>query len=223
MSPLEIVSAVSAEFLEQQLNLSDDLRAWRLVMLEPQDLPGRYGRAIRAIDHVLQAMKCEAVLGGGWAVWRHGYAERLTQDLDIALPVRRIDEFLRVAAVSGFEILPQPAGRWPKLRHVESGIQVDILPEGARPGTQLHPAPTAIPAPAAMGAAGFKVSYIQLNSLIELKIAAGRRKDLADVVALLKGNLEHIASLRQHLASVHPQYAAIFDQLVQSAQDEDER
>jgi hypothetical protein len=216
------MSAITAEFLAQQVELADRLRAGRSQMFEPQDLPDRFGRAIRGIDQILQAMHCEAVLGGGWAVWRHGYAERLTQDLDIALPAARIDEFLKVAAVSGFEVLPQPPGRWPKLRHVESGIEVDILPEGARPGVASNPAPSVIPAPAAMGAKGFKVRYIDLSSLIELKIAAGRRKDLADVVALVKGNLDQIPSLRQHLARVHPQYAATFDQLVQSARDEEE-
>lgn len=31
-------------------------------MFEPQDLPGRYGRVVRAIDRVLTACDCEAVV-----------------------------------------------------------------------------------------------------------------------------------------------------------------
>ena len=55
-------------------------------------------------------MNCVSVLAGGWAVWRHGYVGRVTEHVDIALPADRIDAFLRVAAVSGFEVLAQ-AGR----------------------------------------------------------------------------------------------------------------
>src|SRR5437868_15092330 len=96
---------ITLPFLTEQLELAEQLLAGRDAMLEPQDLPGRYGRAVRAIDHVLQATHIEAVLGGGWAVWRHGYAARITQDLDIALPTDQIDEFRRVASVSGFTLL----------------------------------------------------------------------------------------------------------------------
>src|SRR5262245_61370816 len=102
------MSGVTREFLTEQLELADQLLFGRETMLEPQDLPGRYGRAVRAVDHLLQVMECEAVLGGGWAVWRHGFVGRITQAIDIVLPADRVDEFLRVAAVSGFEVLPQP-------------------------------------------------------------------------------------------------------------------
>src|SRR5437762_3135204 len=113
-------------------------------MLEPQDLPGRYGSAVKAIDHVLHALDCAAILGGGWAVWRHGFFGRMTQDIDIVLPADRIEEFQRAAAVAGFEVLPQPEGRWPKVRQKETDVKVNILPEGARPGTAARPAPTVI-------------------------------------------------------------------------------
>ena len=53
----------------------------------------------------------------------------------------RVDEFLHVAGVSGFDVLPRQPGRWPKLVHKETGVRVDILPEGARPGTASHAKP----------------------------------------------------------------------------------
>ena len=43
----------TAEILTHQLQLADTLLAGRDRMLEPQDLPGRYGRVVRAIDQVL--------------------------------------------------------------------------------------------------------------------------------------------------------------------------
>jgi hypothetical protein len=131
--------------LIQQLELAETLLAGRNRMFEPQDLPGGYGRVVRELDQVLIACSCEAVVGGGWAVWRHGYLGRVTQDDHIALPKTRIDEFLRAASVSGFEEVKQPEGSWPKLLHRETGIEVDILPEGGRPGTASRPAPTTIP------------------------------------------------------------------------------
>ena len=126
---------LTADALTQQLDLGDILLAERSRMLEPQDLPGRYGRVVPALDQVVGACDCEAVVGGGWAVWRHGYVGRVTQDVVIALPKASVDDFLRAASVSGFELITQPEGRWPKLLHRETGIEVDILPEGGRPGT----------------------------------------------------------------------------------------
>src|SRR5689334_21635961 len=116
---------LTSEALGRQLELADTLLAGRDRMLEPQVLPGRYGRVVRALDQVLSACGCEGAVGGGWAVWRHGYVGRVTQDIDIALPKTCVDEFPRAAAVSGFDVMTQPEGIWPKLLHRPTGIQVD--------------------------------------------------------------------------------------------------
>ena len=183
-------------------------------MPEPQDLPGRYGRVVRAIDKVLNACDCEAVVSGGWAVWRHGYVGRVTQDVDIAIAKASVDDFLQAASVSGFETLPQPEGRWPKLQHRETGIEVDLLPEGGRPGTASRPAPTTIPHPKSMGAIRGILKYITLPSLIELKLAAGRLRDEADVVELTRENWDRLDEVRRHLQGVHAQYANRFEELL---------
>lgn len=189
-------------------------------MFEPQDLPGRYGRVVRAIDHVLQAIQGRAVLGGGWAVWHHGFVGRLTQDIDIALPAAQIDEFLRTASVGGFELLPRQEGRWPKLLHKETGIQVDILPEGACPGSPSKPAPTTIPHPDRMGASGPVLHYMALPSLIELKLAAGRLRDESDIGELIRANPDQVETIRRHLTGVHPDYVNAFDQLTERAREQ---
>jgi len=210
---------LTAELLTQRLAIADALLAGRDRMLEPQDLPGRYGRVVRALDQILTACECEAVVGGGWAVWRHGYVGRITQDVDIALPQENVDEFLRAAVVSGFDTVPQHEGRWPKMRHRETGIDVDILPEGGRPGTVSRPAPTTIPHPKLMGAARGILKYIALPSLIELKLAAGRLRDEADVVELIRENRDHVDEMRKHLQGVHPQYVARFEELLAQLDD----
>jgi hypothetical protein len=206
---------ITAEILSQQLQLADVLLAGRDQMLEPQDLPGRYGRVVQALDHVLAACGCESVVSGGWAVWRHGYVGRVTQDIDIVLPSARVEEFLKVASVSGFENLAPPVGRWPKLRHLETGIEVDILPEGGRPGTAARLAPTTISHPKAMGATRGMLKYISLPSLVELKLAAGRLRDEADVVELARENPDRLDEVRQHLRQVHAKYADRFEELLE--------
>jgi hypothetical protein len=183
---------------------------------------GRYGRVVQAIDCVLQAIDCTAVVGGGWAVWRHGFVARITQDIDIVLPADRLGEFLRVAAVSGFAVLSTPPGRWPKLHHKETDLQVDILPEGERPGTSSQPAPTTIRHPAQMGGEGSLLRYADLAALVELKLAAGRLRDEFDVTELIRANIDQLESIRAHLATIHPEYADRFDRLVERARQQDE-
>lgn len=204
----------TSDLLTQQLELADALLVGRSTMLEPQDLPGRYGRVIGALDRVLAACDCEAAVGGGWAVWRHGYVGRVTQDVDIVLPRDRIADFQQAAAVSGFDVLTPFEGRWSKLLHRETGIQVDILLEGGRPGTAARPAPTTIGHPRTMGAVRGALRYISLPALVELKLAVGRLRDEADVVELARENGSQRDEVRRHLAAVHPQYAKRFDELV---------
>jgi hypothetical protein len=83
--------------------LTEALRLGRKKMLEPQDLSGRFGRVVKAVDRVLSAIGAQAVLACGWAVWRHGFEGRVTQDIDITIGINDVDEFLRVAPMSGFQ------------------------------------------------------------------------------------------------------------------------
>ncbi len=214
------MKGVTLAFLKENLELGDQLLAGRDSMFEPQDLPGRYGRVVKAIDRLLGALDCTGVLGGGWAVWRHGFFGRMTQDIDIVLPADRIEEFVRGAALAGFEVLAQPEGRWPKVRHKDTDVRVDILPEGGRPGTPGKPAPTTIPHPSTLGARSGRLTYIPLPGLIQLKLAAGRVRDEADVVELIRANPEQIDAIRTSLARVHGDYAAAFDLLVERARQQ---
>ncbi len=192
-------------------------------MLTPQDLPGRYGRVVTAVDHLLAVLQCPSVLAGGWAVWRHGFVGRVTQNVDIVLPADRIVEFVRLAGVSGFEVLVQPEGRWPKARHQDTDIEVDILPEHARPGSAGKLAPTTIRHPLAMGAQGSALVYVSLPARIELKIAAGRIGDEHNVVELIRTNPDQVDLIRLHLATIHADYVRVFDDLVQRANAQEER
>ena len=78
--------------LAEVLALAEELQAGREHMREPQDLPGRFGRVIKALDRLLALTSAEAVVGGGWPVWRHGYVARVSHGVDIVVAADRIDE-----------------------------------------------------------------------------------------------------------------------------------
>ncbi len=215
------MQSITPQYLAEQLALADVLLTGRDSMVNPQDLPGRYGRVVAAVDRVLAAIDAPAVLGGGWAVWRHGFVGRVTQDMDIVIAADVLSDFLKAATVAGFEAYETSTGRWPKLLHRDTGIEVDLLPEGERPGTASRPAPTTIRHPTQLGAAGSTLCYISLQALVELKLAAGRARDEADVVELIRTNDEEVDAIREHLASIHDDYVAAFDRLAQRAADED--
>jgi len=65
-----------------------------------------------------------------------------------------------------------------------------------------------------MGAVRGSLKYISLPSLIELKLAAGRLRDQADVLEFARENRDCLDDVRRHLASVHSQFATRFDELV---------
>lgn len=214
------IMAMTLDYLTERLQLADDLRLGRKGVLEPQDLPGTYGRVVKAIDRVLAASGCQAVLAGGWAVWRYGYVGRVTQDVDIALAENQVEEFFRVATMAGFERLPTDPGRWPKLRHKDTNIEVDILPEGGRPGTASRMAPTTIPHPSGLGAEGTMLRYVSLPALIKLKLAEGRARDESDIVELVRANPDPVGAIREHLRKAHLDYLQSFDRLVQRGREE---
>src|SRR2546429_7595969 len=98
------MSTISVQDLTERLQLADELQAGRQTMLEPQDLPGRYGRVVKAVDHLLGVLNCEAVVGGGWAVWRQGYLGRVTQDVDIVVGADRPSGLVRAPGVAGLGV-----------------------------------------------------------------------------------------------------------------------
>lgn len=186
----------------------------------PRDLPGRYGRTVKDLERLLTAAQAMAVVAGGWAVWRYGYAGRVTEDVDIVVALEKVDVLKRLAGVFGFDFFDPPTGRWPKLQHRETGIEVDILPELGIPGTPSRPAPVPIGHPSRYQAEASSLRYINFNGLIELKLGAGRAKDIADLIELIKRHPDHLSEVQEYLATIHPNYLRLFQQLILQAQDE---
>ena len=202
-------------------DLADSLLTLEPETSQPRDLPDRYGRVVASIERLLAAVETQAVVAGGWAVWRHGFAGRVTQAIDIVVARKAMESLLNVAALTGFQVLEIRPGRWPKLVHKETGIEVDLMPEGGIPGIPSNLGPTPIAHPRSYGAELGQLRYITLAGLFELKLGSYRAKDRADIVELLKQNWDCQLELTQSLNTIHPILATRFAQCVQEAKNEE--
>jgi hypothetical protein len=153
-----------------------------------------------ALRRLLAAAGVEGALVGGAAVIHHGYV-RATEDLDLLEPH---------LAAHGFERAKEN-----RLRHVPSGVDVDLLFGGERrprPGSPPYPRPSEV------ARSDRESDVVALPALVELKLVARRHQDLADVVELLK-RLDEEAYLALE-ASVPPELRADLLRLRRDALEE---
>jgi hypothetical protein len=69
----------------------------------------------------------------------------------------------------------------------KQGVQIDVLVTGLFPGSG-KPGPIAYPDPSDVGETISDIRFLDLATLIQLKLAAGRLKDVTDVVELIRAN-----------------------------------
>ncbi len=130
-----------------------------------------------ALRKLLARAQVPYALVGGVAVIHHGYV-RATRDLDLLLERGDLARLLQHLAEHGFERSAEN-----RLRHVESGVDVDLLFAGdprPRPGAPPYPRPSEL------ARSQRENDVVDLPGLVDLKLLAGRHQALADVVALLK-------------------------------------
>ena len=125
-------------------------------------------------------------VAGGMALFRHGY-RRFTEDVILLVTregLKRIhDELEGLGYVA-------PFAKSKNLRDADLGVKIEFLVTGGFPGDG-KPKPVAFPEPLAASFESEGIRYLNLNTLIELKLASGmtapgRAKDLADVLELIK-------------------------------------
>ncbi len=125
-------------------------------------------------------------VAGGMALFQHGF-RRFTEDVDILVSkqdLKRIHESL-----SGKGYLP-PFARSKNLRDTETGVRIEFLQSGDYPGDGKAK-PVSFPAPQDVSELKDGIQFLNLQTIIELKLASGmtgadRMKDLADVQELIK-------------------------------------
>jgi hypothetical protein len=142
--------------------------------------------ALRKITKRLNEFGIAYAVVGGMALFRHGL-RRFTEDVDILVTKDDLTEIHR--RLDGLGYLP-PHRSSKQLRDTELGVRIEFLTTGEYPGDG-KPKPVAFPDPSVVSFEAEGIRYINLPSLIELKLASGmtnpgRVKDLADVQELVK-------------------------------------
>lgn len=154
---------------------------------------------------------------GGMALFQHGY-RRFTEDIDLLVTPESLDIIHRQLDGRGY-IRPFEASR--NLKDTESGVRIEFLTTGSFPGDG-KPKPVAFPDPQDVAEEQNGVSYINLPSLVTLKLASGisnrgRLKDLADIQELIKA-----INLPESFADqLHPHVAEEFRELWKSSHSGD--
>lgn len=143
-------------------------------------------KAMRKIARRLEELGIPYAVADGMSLDAHGF-RRLTIDVDILVSresLRTIHERL-----DGLGYIPPFTGS-KNLRDTEFGVRIEFLVAGEFPGDG-KPKPVAFPDPAKVGMDLGGIRYLNLPTLVELKLASGmtnpgRLKDLADVQEVIR-------------------------------------
>lgn len=138
---------------------------------------------------------------GGMAVNAHRY-HRTTGDVDFLFTPAGLNAFRNRFVGKNYARVP---GRPTRFVDRTSRITVDILVTGFFPGSG-DPGPIAYPNPAQVRESIDKIDVVDLVTLVQLKLAARRLKDFADVVELIRFNYLDEAFARRLHASVRGDY-----------------
>ena len=143
-------------------------------------------KALRKIVGRLDELGIAYVVVGGMAMFFHGY-RRFTEDVDLLVTREGLEEIHRRLESLG-DLPPFKGSK--HLRDSEFGVKVEFLVTGEFPGDG-KPKEIAFPNPADVAIEIDGIRCLQLQRLIELKLASGmtnpgRLQDLADVQRLIR-------------------------------------
>jgi hypothetical protein len=142
-------------------------------------------KALESITRRLDELQIPYAIAGGMALFFHGY-RRFTEDVDILVTPEGLAEIHR--RLDGLGYLPPFTGSQ-NLRDTEWGVRIEFLVTGGYPGDG-KPKPVAFPDPSSVSVEIDGITFLRLDSLIELKLASGtepaRLRDLADVQELIR-------------------------------------
>jgi hypothetical protein len=166
-------------------------------------------RTARRLD---KAGIADAILGG-MALNAHGY-ERTTGDVDVLVTEAGLEDFCAEFVDKHYERIP---GRPRRFTDRTNGVTLDFLVTGRFPGSG-KPGPIAFPDPEDVRVVIDTYSVVNLPTLVQLKLAARRWRDFADVVELIRvHNLDE--SFRDKL---HPSVHKDFIECLEEKRREDE-
>lgn len=142
-------------------------------------------KTLQEIVKRLDALGIPYAVVGGLALFHHGY-QRFTNDVDLLVTKENL-KFLH-EKLEGLGYLPPFTGS-KHLRDTDTGVKVEFLTTGEYPGDG-KPKPVSFPDPLGVRIQIEGMWFLNLPTLIELKLAAGissphRGKDLIDVQELV--------------------------------------
>jgi len=134
--------------------------------------------------------------------------------VDILLTAEGLAEFRERFLTKHYDLIP---GRPRRFVDRMNEVTLDVLVTGLFPGTG-RPGPIAFPDPAGVAEVKDGVRFVDLATLVQLKLAARRHRDFGDVVELIRFN-ELDESFAERL---HPSLRRDFIECLEEKRCEDE-
>jgi hypothetical protein len=170
-------------------------------------------KSLRRLVKRLEQAKIPYVIVGGMAVFAQGY-KRTTDDVDVLLAAEGFEEFKSRFVPKNYTQMP---GRPRRFIDRINKRTLDVLVAGLFPGSG-KPGPIAYPDPEDVAQRIDKVQILNLDALIQLKLAARRYQDFADVVQLIGAN-----DLDESFAkNLHPSVRGDYIECLEEKRREDE-
>ena len=143
-------------------------------------------QSLRRIAARLESLNIPYAVVGGLALVAHGY-KRMTDDVDILVDPAGLKATHE--ALEGLGYVAPFAGS-KQLRDTETSVRIEFLVTGQYPGDGA-PKAVAFPRPEGVSVEIDGIRYVNLPTLIDLKLASGmtnegRLRDLADVQDLIR-------------------------------------
>lgn len=138
-------------------------------------------KTMRRVVKQLVKAKIPYAIVGGMAVNAHGH-KRTTDDLDVLLTADGLAEFRKRFVPKHYDTHPQLPRRFTDRK---SEVTIDFLLTGLYPGSG-RPGPISFPHPTTASQTIEDMQVLDLATLIQLKLAARRHQDFADVVNLIR-------------------------------------
>jgi hypothetical protein len=160
----------------------------------------RLQEAARALARIFDDEGIPYAIAGAIALGAHGRM-RLTEDVDVLLRRDDLARFKESWLGRGYV---EPAPGLKTVRDAARNVRIDFMLAGDYPGDGA-PKPIAFPDPATRATEADGLRVLELDSLIELKLASGmtaahRGQDLVDVMELIRARrlpLEHAERLHE--------------------------
>lgn len=143
-------------------------------------------QTLQEITRRLEELGIAYAVVGGMALVAHGY-DRTTMDISILVAPEGLELVHR--SLIGLGYAP-PFAKSKNLRDTRTGVRIEFIVSGQYPGDG-KPKPVSFPEPDQVAVDIDGVRYVNLPTLIELKLASGmtnpgRLRDLADVQELIR-------------------------------------